>query len=78
MAGQTKVSALLLVPVLVGGGYGFFGGCVEKWVLAKREAVLALDLPGGCRECGFCLGGRFRCWLLVPVSVGAMSVDLVA
>ena len=71
MAGRAMVSALLMVPFLVGSGCGFFGGCGEKWVLAKREAVSALDFPGGCRECGFCLGGRFRRWLLVHVSVEA-------
>lgn len=58
------VLALQLVPVLVGGGCGFFGGCGEKWGLAKREAV-----SHWCRECDFFPGGRFRRWLLAPVSV---------
>jgi len=64
LAGRAMVSALPLVLVLVGGGCEFFGGCGEKWVLAKREAVSALDFPVGFRECGFCLGGRFWCWRL--------------
>ena len=76
MAGRTMVSALLLVPVLVGGGCGFFGGCGEKWVLAKREAVSALDFPGGCGECGFFLGEWFqRCrWCLFWLEVDANSL----
>ena len=73
MAGRTTVSALPLVPVLVGGGCEFFGGCGEKWVLAKREAVSHWIFLAAAESGKFCLGGRFRRWLLAPVSVEAAA-----
>ena len=66
MAGRAMVSALLLVPVLVGGGCGFFGGCGEKWGLAKREAVSHWIFLAAAESVIFFRAGGFGagCWRL--------------